>query len=846
MKKIQDFGEKIGGARKDVWAARGLMLDDLMSMNSMERSKYAKKAYVWPVPNWEQMLSDGEDQGLLYWKNEMRKAFPANPYIRVSQKDDEEAIRAAQDAYVAFCAEYRAAVMAVSELSKVGDFCKEFLVANEYLIENKYGGYRYSVTPKAANCISNKMVHLAQIRNVRSLKAEAATKLFAIPKEKKAYTAATLRYQVFRYDNNAVKISSDRRETGIQIIISTASSKIYFYDYRGLKADDIEVGTYFVLDIKTHSVEANFKTEAEATTHIETLAQQAQEKENDTKDSPTKKTRKTSFSVKKLDRIQRTIPSHLSVHAGEKEFLQDLHFRACEFGNWLGEDERQKHLDLAYDSLADLADLLGVEHEDVSLNGTLALAFGSRGRGGAGAASAHYEPTRQVINLTKMNGAGCLAHEWAHGFDHFIAQKLGITASGYLSEKVFSQSSKYADKIPKAYVELIDLFTRRSTPVSDEEAARKKEQSLAQYALGLRCICNTYYPRMSATPETVNAWKECLTHMIDSMSDYKDDEHFQPLQDLADQLPARARRGFIKDILPRLSRFKKAIDTPLSEYKNVRGMSSQFLTGSQEFDKKFSKAGQGYWSSIIEMFARAFDCYIEDKLKQRNQHSDYLSSHASSFFTVIDVEKDESGATKACYAYAFPVGEERKAINEKFDELFEQIKDMGIFHRCETTPEPIQQSVPAIAEEPVPEPETEVAKAAPDSVQDQDSADETSAVSDVLTEHSEVVVRFLNCSAVATVTPKVMTMAQKREWNTAVFQVFKEPSQEHATELSTLREKIIGRNIPAYNLHQITTAAATMKAPAPVTEIPKTADIMQQTNVTVHQISFDELIRVAR
>lgn len=197
-------------------------------------------------------------------------------------------------------------------------------------------------------------------------------------------------------------------------------------------------------------------------------------------------------------------------------------------------------------------------------------------------------------------------------------------------------------------------------------------------------------------------------------------------------------------------------------------------------------------------------------------------------------------------AYAFPVGEERKAINEKFDELFEQIKDMGIFHRCETTPEPIQQPAPAIAEEPVPEPETEVAKAAPDSVQDQDSADETSAISDALTEHSEIVVRFLNCSAVATVTPKVMTMAQKREWNTAVFQVFKEPSQEHATELSTLREKIIGRNIPAYNLRQITAAAATMKAPAPVTALPKPADIMQQTNVTVHQISFDELIRVAR
>ena len=33
---IKDFGEKIGGARKDIWKERGLMVEDLEEMTSAE------------------------------------------------------------------------------------------------------------------------------------------------------------------------------------------------------------------------------------------------------------------------------------------------------------------------------------------------------------------------------------------------------------------------------------------------------------------------------------------------------------------------------------------------------------------------------------------------------------------------------------------------------------------------------------------------------------------------------------------------------------------------------------------------------------------------------------------
>ena len=43
----EDFGEKIGGAKKDLWKDRGLYVDDLGSMNEREAEKFVKKDNVW-------------------------------------------------------------------------------------------------------------------------------------------------------------------------------------------------------------------------------------------------------------------------------------------------------------------------------------------------------------------------------------------------------------------------------------------------------------------------------------------------------------------------------------------------------------------------------------------------------------------------------------------------------------------------------------------------------------------------------------------------------------------------------------------------------------------------------
>lgn len=106
-----------------------------------------------------------------------------------------------------------------------------------------------------------------------------------------------------------------------------------------------------------------------------------------------------------------------TVKAGTDFAINNLKMRGLQWGNSVSDDERQHHLQRANESFADLADILGIPDEMTSWGGKLGLAIGARGHG---TAMAHYEPGTHVINLTRKNGVGSLAHEWGHMLDHML------------------------------------------------------------------------------------------------------------------------------------------------------------------------------------------------------------------------------------------------------------------------------------------------------------------------------------------------------------------------------------------------------------------------------------------
>lgn len=85
---------------------------------------------------------------------------------------------------------------------------------------------------------------------------------------------------------------------------------------------------------------------------------------------------------------------------------------------------------------------------------------------------------------------------------------------------------------------------------------------------------------------------------------------------------------------------------------------------------QYSKCSNGYWQSSEEMFARAFACYVKDKLKNMGYVNDYLTGHSEDAVG-IDAKTGET-------YLAVPEGEERIIFNRAFDEMFSELKRMQI------------------------------------------------------------------------------------------------------------------------------------------------------------------------
>ena len=223
------------------------------------------------------------------------------------------------------------------------------------------------------------------------------------------------------------------------------------------------------------------------------------------------------------------------------ELLDTFGFRAIEFGNYVSQKERQSFLNNIYDSLMDMSKILGISPKGLSLGGKLAIAYGARGKS---AASGHYEPYKNVINVTKTSGNGVFAHEWMHALDYYF--------SNFNPENIYS----------------------------------------------------------SAPHATSGEYK----------SDIRDE-------------------------------VKSSFDNLMSVIK------------ASDYYKR-SVALNEYYSSDTELAARALQDYIIRKLEERGQVNDFLSNHIT--------PEEWSGSEKT---YPFPSGKEVESIGEAFNNLFDTIEE---------------------------------------------------------------------------------------------------------------------------------------------------------------------------
>ena len=369
------------------------------------------------------------------------------------------------------------------------------------------------------------------------------------------------------------------------------------------------------------------------------------------------KSGKTRFVPPQLEHVRRDGPDFRGGREiGGQEYLDTFGFRGGEFGNWMNQNDRQASLNMGFEALKDLASALQVSDKDIAYQGELAIAFGARGSGNA---AAHYEPMRRVINLTKMNGAGSLAHEWWHGFDDYLGTKMG--AKGLLSEQPrlyapfqkLIETIKYKPETPEQAAARTEAQTERTrknaagwldSAVLDSLKRHGSEEHMETYAV----LREAFLSGEAGSVEQINAFKKSVTGRV---------------------IPKETRERL--EIFEHMLSGMQAQEPP-----QIGRVETDFYQNSVRMGKECEKEG-GYWDSNVEMTARAFACYIKDKLPYR---SDYLAGHAD---CAITFATDNDG--KMEILKAFPEGEERKAINAVFDEIVADLKLQHILTHQEVT-----------------------------------------------------------------------------------------------------------------------------------------------------------------
>ena len=283
----------------------------------------------------------------------------------------------------------------------------------------------------------------------------------------------------------------------------------------------------------------------------------------------------------------------------------------------------------------------------------LAIAFGARGRSGA---LAHYEPGRQVINLTKMKGAGSLAHEWGHALDHSLGTMLkcrtylSVTSleGGYYAHNVNGvlQESNNGD----IFDAMRALMKRAQYVNLDKDGLtqwyiRELSKNKAQAVYELKHYKDHYWaaPDYTKNGKTPPAWLEgkdiqdvydTLIKDIASIGITSEDQDYErQFRNLYYASDERSRAiDLVRDICTCIRKIealanllRQLVEDRMSpeKFEIERVKKSKFYADATALDQGKAKP---YYSSGQEMFARMFECYVENELKKRNYQSQYLVS----------------------------------------------------------------------------------------------------------------------------------------------------------------------------------------------------------------------------
>ncbi|MGE6262808.1 LPD38 domain-containing protein [Aeromonas media] len=406
---ITDFGQKIGGARKDVWAA----YRDSVQGETVEEIKTLPLSKAWPAPDYQKLIDGGVPPKVVAIIRAARDSIPAKPKIGWRLQGWADAVKNLRDASLIMLDDE---VMAKEVQQRIADsklHLARGVVSRAELYEAV--GHQRS--------LADLKLERGEYSLFGGVKYDPPKTIWSVQREGNSSTMGAWPRMLAQGDTKQQAIDAFKRQYEALTAEASKPKAISFDIYSHGAGKGWVVGK---------KVGRNY---LDLSPPFEKVGDARAYREEHQDELVAKLAQRKAIPLERRDINQPRVGEDM--RAGQdvtmEQFANAFGFRGVEFGNWVEKGRRQQDLNNAYDAMMDLAAIIGVPPKALSLNGELGLAFGARGTGGITPAAAHYERGKVVINLTKMNGAGSLGHEWWHALDNYFS-RLRSEGADYMSE----------------------------------------------------------------------------------------------------------------------------------------------------------------------------------------------------------------------------------------------------------------------------------------------------------------------------------------------------------------------------------------------------------------------------
>lgn len=391
VQPIEDFGQKLGGARKDAWGGfRDAITGDVNTATLPLSQSF-------PEPDYVKLAAEGVPMDTLALIAAIRHEIPTKPRVAYKIKSWASQVDSLREFAADLIGGNMTAGQVTAQMEKAGlslrplaDALPAIAKANAETLKL---AAKYRIRSDAYTLFNGQKYSPAKVFYTPT---HGKTSIHDLASDNKQEVQEALAQLIAR-EANANRDSVGKKQSNISIYQDRQTRQVFL----GWK------GGSGVLRIQS------FGSTTEARKYLAENRDDVEAKLQRIKATP---------SERRAENRTRSGVERFSGNVTPAVFADTFGLRGVEFGNWVEQGRRQKDLNEAYDALMDLADVLGIPPKALALNGELGLAFGARGKGGKNSFSAHYEPGSIVMNLTKNKGAGSLAHEWFHAVDNYFGR----------------------------------------------------------------------------------------------------------------------------------------------------------------------------------------------------------------------------------------------------------------------------------------------------------------------------------------------------------------------------------------------------------------------------------------